>query len=161
MTPRLRSLISATAAMAGDITVLLFALLTTWASFAVDEPDAYAFPQLLSLLLLLFAVINVTRVARAAPKSSPPLTVAVLIKIAPAVGVVVAYLAVAETLGFYFSAFISFALLSFLYGGDVGKDISDKSRVRNAIIAATVFIATLYALFSLLLSVQLPRGVFL
>ena len=152
------SILLTVAKVAGDAIVLLFAMLTVWASFAVDEPDAYAFPQLLSLLLLLFAGINMARKSSrtalaAAPP--PPLSAALLAKIMPATAVIVVYLAVAEALGFYFSAFFAFALLSFLYGG------GDKSDVRNAVLVAAAFVAVLYALFSLLLGVQLPRGFFL
>ena len=140
----------------GDVAVGLFSLLAVWASFTADEPEAYAFPRLLSLLMAAFAAVNLVRLL-VAPAAAPPLTAALLKKIAPAVGVIAAYLAAAESLGFYLSAFLTFALLSFLYDG---KE-NGRENMRAAMFAAAAFVAVLYLLFSLILGVQLPRGLFL
>lgn len=140
------------AAAGGDIAVGLFSLLAVWASFSADEPEAYAFPRLMALLMAAFAAANLVRLLFA-PAAAPPLTAALLKKIAPAVGVIIAYLAAAEALGFYLSAFLTFALLSFLY--------ADKEDMRPVVLAAAAFVAVLYLAFSLVLGVQLPRGLFL
>ena len=86
------------------------------ASFAGDDPAAYAFPQLISALMLIFCGANLIRRSLARFAGEPVLTMQLARKIAPGGAVIVVYVLFAEDVGFYLSAILAFFALSFLYG---------------------------------------------
>lgn len=148
-----KRVISVLGASGGDVLAFAFALVATVASFAGDDPAAYAFPRLVAALMLVFCGVNLTRCAMAGFSGEPALTWALIRKIAPGVAVFVAYLLVAQDLGFYLAALLAFFALSFLYS-------AHRRPGRIGIVTGAV-IAVLYLIFSVVLKVQVPREFFL
>ena len=147
MTNRLRRYF---AVRGGDWLALAFAVLAVAASFRGAPAEAYAFPRLLSILLLIFCAAAALSRAEAA---SAPLDAATIKKIAPGIFVVVMYIASAETVGFYASAGAAFFALAFLYG-------RKPRRVWVVFAVSCAIMAALFGLFGLLLRAQTPRGFF-
>ena len=147
MTNRLRRYF---AVRGGDWLALAFAVLAVAASFRGAPAEAYAFPRLLSILLLIFCAAAALSRAEAA---STPLDAATIKKIAPGIFVVVVYIASAETVGFYASAGAAFFALAFLYG-------RKPRRVWVVFAVSCAIMAALFGLFGLLLRAQTPRGFF-
>ena len=148
MTNRLRRYF---AVRGGDWLALAFAVLAVAASFRGAPAEAYAFPRLLSILLLIFCAA--AALSRAEAAASAPLDAATIKKIAPGIFVVVVYIASAETVGFYASAGIAFFALAFLYG-------RKPRRVWVVFAVSCAIMAALFGLFGLLLRAQTPRGFF-
>lgn len=146
-------ILSVLASSGGDFFALLFALLTVYASFSAGEPEAYVFPRLVSVLMLIFCGLNFVYRVMANFAGEPKLTLPLINKIAPGVAVIVAYLLLAEDVGFYLSAALAFFALSFLYG--------KKRRLLSAAAVTVMVIAVLYLMFSIALKVQVPREFFL
>ena len=147
MTNRLRNYF---AVRGGDWLALAFAVLAVAASFRGAPAEAYAFPRLLSILLLIFCAAAALSRAEAA---SAPLDAATIKKIAPGILIVVVYIAAAETVGFYASAGAAFFALAFLYG-------RKPRRVWVVFAVSCAIMAALFGLFGLLLRAQTPRGFF-
>ena len=147
MTNRLRRYF---AVRGGDWLALAFAILAVAASFRGAPAEAYAFPRLLSILLLIFCAAAALSRAESA---SAPLDAATIKKIAPGLFVVVVYIAAAETVGFYASAGAAFFALAFLYG-------RKPRRVWVVFAVSCAIMAALFGLFGLLLRAQTPRGFF-
>ena len=145
--------ISVLGASGGDVLAFAFALVAPVASFAGDDPAAYAFPRLVAALMLVFCGVNLARCAIAGFSGEPALTWALIRKIAPGVAVFLAYLLVAQDLGFYLAALLAFFALSFLYS-------AHRRPGRIGIVTGAV-IAVLYLIFSVVLKVQVPREFFL
>ena len=145
--------ISALGASGGDLLAFAIALVAAAASFAGDDPAAYAFPRLVAVLMLVFCSVNLVRCAMAGFGGEPALTWPLIRKIAPGVAVFVAYLLVAQDLGFYLAALIAFFAASFLYS-------AHRRPIRIGIVTGAV-IAALYLIFSVVLKVQVPREFFL
>lgn len=150
MTKRMAGALSASG---GDVLAFAFALVATVASFAGDDPAAYAFPRLVAVLMLVFCSVNLVRRAMAGFSGEPALTWALTRKIAPGVAVFAVYLLVAQELGFYLAALLAFFALSFLYS-------AHRRPVSIGIVTGAV-IAVLYLIFSVVLKVQVPREFFL
>ena len=147
MTNRLRRYF---AVRGGDWLALAFAVLAVAASFRGAPAEAYTFPRLTSILLLIFCAAAALSRAEAA---SAPLDAATIKKIAPGIFVVVVYIASAETVGFYASAGIAFFTLAFLYG-------RKPRRVWVVFAVSCAIMTALFGLFGLLLRAQTPRGFF-
>ena len=148
-----KRVISALGASGGDLLAFAFALVATVASFAGDDPAAYAFPRLVAVLMLVFCSVNLARRAMAGFGGEPALTWTLIRKIAPGIAVFVVYLLVAEDLGFYLAALLAFFALSFLY--------SAHRRPGHIGLVTAAMIAVLYLVFSAVLKVQVPREFFL
>lgn len=145
--------VGALGASGGDVIAFAFALVATVASFSGDDPAAYAFPRLVSALMLVFCGANLARRAMAGFSGEPALTWTLIQKIAPGIAVFIAYLLVARDLGFYLAALLAFFAVSFLYS-------AHRRPVRIGIVTGAV-IAVLYLIFSVVLKVQVPREFFL
>ena len=147
MTNRLRNYF---AARGGDWLALAFAVLAVAASFRGAPAEAYTFPRLVSILLLIFCAAAALSRAEAA---AAPLDAATIKKIAPGILIVVVYIASAETVGFYASAGAAFFALAFLYG-------RKPRRVWVVFAVSCAIMTALFGLFGLLLRAQTPRGFF-
>ena len=150
MTKRIAGVMSVAS---GEVLVFVFALVAAYASFAGDDPAAYAFPRLVSVLMLIFCGANLIRRSLSGFAGKPVLTMRLARKIAPGGAVIVVYLLLAQTAGFYLSAMLAFFALSFLY--------SEHRRLPSIGIATGVVVGLLYLMFSVVLKVQVPREFFL
>ena len=136
-----------TAAFAGDLAVLAFAVAAAAASFSAEPADAYHFPRLSSFLLLVFCALNAAVNFRR--RIAPPLPLSLCRRLLPGAAMIAVYIALAEWAGFYISSAAVFALLAYYYG---------KNRRPLAVFAATMCVtAGLYLLFGVLLQVQTPE----
>lgn len=126
-----------------------------WAALGSDVPAAYLFPKILALTMVALGIAMV--IAAFGKKAAPPMPWARVpwFKILPGMVVLVAFLSILETVGFYLSSWLAFTTIGVLYA-PAGKRIASVKRVIPASIA---FLAVLYLVFWMLLQVQLPRGI--
>lgn len=138
--------------------VLALTLGVAWLSFTREPADAFLFPRLIGSVMLVLALWNFIRAVSGLSRVGDGLALSTAKNIAP--GVVVILLLVllaAKTLGFYTASFIAFLVLHALYDP---APLNDAGVWIRRLIVAVVFMAIIYALFTLLLKVQLPRGHF-
>ena len=136
-------------AVFGDVLLTGFAVVLTTASFAADEGAAYLFPRILSLTMLMFCLLQLIIL----PFGAKQAAIAWRWRSLPAVGVIVVYVAIAEWLGFYAATAVTFFAIV-----QIGDSVRTKRQRVVAVIVAICATAVLYGLFSLLLQVQIPRG---
>ncbi len=124
----------------------------------IENPRAIIFPRAIIIFMGIFAFLMIVQSLVLAKKEDggkgggyPYFRFAALFCI------IVAYLAVSERLGFYASAFLLFALVANVF--------SDKKptikKVGLKVLVSAVFTGVLFLLFSIILEVQTPRGLFL
>lgn len=134
--------------------MLICAIILCIAGFTSSNQEAFLFPNVVAAIMVViaaFAVFNSKNAQTIERKTRIP-----WLLILPAIVIFIAYLALAETVGFYTSSFIAFLVLVCIY---MPERITVKRFVR-IFLTDLVFMAGLYCLFSLLLRVQLPRGMF-
>lgn len=126
-----------------------------WAALGSDMPQAYLFPQMLALAMVALGIAMV--ISAFGPKAAPPAAWAHIpwFRILPGMVVLVAFLSILQTVGFYVSSWLAFSTIGVVYA-PAGKRIAAAKRVIPVSIA---FLAVLYLVFWTLLQVQLPRGV--
>lgn len=149
---RVQHLIPATAVLALAITV-------AWLSFTREPADAFLFPRMIGSVMLLLAVWNFIRALLGMAKVGDGLTRDGVLSIAPGlcIMIVLVYFA-ARYLGFYSASYLAFLGIYSLY--DPASHASAAAWVRRVLVT-TAFMSVIYALFSLLLQVQTPRGLFI
>ena len=139
--------------------VALGCLLVAAGLFAASwggEFGGYQFPRVVAVAMILLAVALAVQAWRAVPEGadrdgveSPPWG-----KILPGLLVLIAYLLLAERLGFFLASLLAFFGLAVLYTpGRLGV-----AKLARTAAVATGFMAVLYLLFVVLLRVQFPRG---
>ncbi len=135
------------------------AAVVTWISFTQEPAAAYLFPRLISVIMLVMAVWSLARAALGISRVGTGLTAEVALNLAPGVALILIYVFwAAKTLGFYTASTIAFLLLFTIY------DPTPITNVRGwgkRIVITAAFMAVIYALFTLLLQVQTPRGLYL
>ena len=132
--------------------MLACAIILCIAGFSGSNQEAFLFPNVVSVIMVIiagFAVFN-SRNTSQKEKSNPVPWMLIM----PAVVIFIAYLALAETVGFYICSFVAFVTLVSIY---MPESLNLKRFVR-IFITGLIFMAGLYCLFSLLLKVQVPRG---
>lgn len=134
--------------------MLICAIILCIAGFTSANQEAFLFPNVVAVIMVVIAVFAVFNSKNAHEKESKILIPWMLIL--PAIVIFIAYLALAETIGFYTCSFIAFLALVCIY---MPERITAK-RFARIFLTDLVFMAGLYCLFSLLLRVQLPRGMF-
>lgn len=146
---RLQHLVPATA-------VLVLAITVAWLSFTREPAAAFLFPRIIGSIMLLLAAWNFTRALLGMARVGDGLTLPVALNIAPGllVMLVLVYFA-AKFLGFYSAAWLAFLGVYSLY--DPASHASASVWLRRLLIT-TAFMMVIYALFTLLLKVQTPRG---
>ncbi|MFK7892396.1 MAG: tripartite tricarboxylate transporter TctB family protein [Granulosicoccus sp.] len=138
--------------------ILLLAGIVAWLSFTREPADAFLFPRLISSVMLLLAAWNFIRAMTGLARVGEGISMATLKAILP--GILIMLLLVflaAKTLGFYVASTMAFFSLFSLY------DPAPHSAVTSWLkrLGVTLgFMLVIYALFSLLLKVQTPRGLF-
>ncbi len=138
--------------------VLLLAGTVTFLSFTREPADAFLFPRMVSVVMLGLAIWNFYRAASGLSKVGSGFTVDLIKTIAPGLIVLVLYVFfAAKYLGFYLSSLITFFVLFSLY--DPASHKEPRVWVKRLVISV-VFMLVIYALFTLLLKVQTPRGIF-
>jgi hypothetical protein len=140
------------------ILVLILAVTVTWLSYTREPSDAFLFPRLISSVMIVLAVWNFIRAFLGLAKVGDGIEGQTVLRILPGVAVmiVLVYFA-AKMLGFYVASFLAFLCVYSLY--DPASHTAPRSWIKRLIITA-VFMSVIYALFTLLLKVQTPRGLY-
>ena len=132
------------------IFVLIVSSLLGYASFSGSSPEAYLFPKIitsvmisLSGLLLIFYFFDNKQTVKEINLSK--LFIYLLL--------IIIFLFLGETLGFYFSTTLIFFSICHFYSQEKNNL---KSLIYNVIISSC-FMLSIYFLFSVLLKVQVPR----
>lgn len=130
------------------IAMLLFVLSTV-----PSNQEAFVFPKIVGLILIVIAAAAILGAWDRSASTRKSISVNIPWRaIWPAMLVFVVYLNVAETLGFYTTSLLAFTVLSAIYAPAQRFDL----RLAKSGAIAVGFIAVLYALFTLLLRVQVP-----
>ncbi len=130
------------------------ALLLLFAGLSGSNQEAFLFPNVVAAIMVVIAVLTVVNYFKnnSTEKSKPIPWLVIL----PALLIFILYLTFAELIGFYVSSFIAFTAIVMIYMP--GR--FEISRSLKIALVGLLFMAALYSLFTLLLKVQLPRGLF-
>jgi len=141
------------------LSVLLLAAAVAYLSFTREPADSFLFPRLVSVVMLVLAVWNFIRAAVGLSKVGTGVSLEMIKSIFPGLLVMVVYVFfAAKYFGFYVSSLVTFFVLFSLYDPDSHKNL--RVWVKR-IVVSVLFMLVIYALFTLLLKVQTPRGLFL
>lgn len=139
--------------------VLVLAITVAWVSFTREPSEAFLFPRMIASVMLLLALWNFIRASLGMARVGEGLTRQEVGVIAPGLCVIVLLVYVAARyLGFYSASWLAFLSIYSLY--DPASHASPAVWVKRVLIT-TAFLCVIYALFSLLLQVQTPRGLFI
>ena len=137
--------------------ILGVAAIVTWISFTQEPADAFLFPRLIAGFFIALAAWNFIRAVTGLAKVGQGLDQAGFTNIVPGLVIVFVYVFfAAKTLGFYLASTIAFLLIYTVYDP---TPLGDRRGWVRRITTTLVFMAVIYALFSLLLKVQTPRGI--
>lgn len=142
------------------MTVIVTLLVTAGLAFFSFSPDGngYLFPQIIAGSMVFIALLML---ALAFIPSKPITTIdeepIPWGKIFPTLLILVGFLVVAESLGFFATSFIAFYSIVLIY---TPERLKRRQFIKSAAISLG-FISVLYLIFVLLLNVQIPHGVFL
>ena len=125
-----------------------------WAALGSDNPTAYFFPQMLALTMAVLGATMLIMEFRGSGMPQAAWSAIQWYRIWPGMFVLVVYMAVAETVGFYVSSWLAFTSIGILYA-PVGDR---RPTAKRCVPIALVFLAVLYLIFWMLLRVQLPHG---
>lgn len=124
-----------------------------WASFSAGEPQAYLFPRLLSVVMLVLTLLNLAGEWRR--RGGYGLSGPMLWRMLPGFAVLLGLTAwAAQTIGFYVASFAAMFLIVCFYDP---RRRSPGRFARHALVSLA-FMAVLYLLFQQILQVQTPRG---
>jgi len=141
--------------------ILVFGLAATvtFLSYTQEPVDAFLFPRLIATAMLLFASWNLYRAVRGLAKVGEGVSLGLFKNILPGIVVMIVYVFwAAKTVGFYGSSAIVFFVLYSLY--DSNSHGSARAWLQRLVVTLA-FMGVMYLLFSVLLSVQTPRGIWL
>jgi len=144
------------------ISVVLILGLSLWIlfiSFNVNDPTPYLFPQLVSVALVALSVLALVRSLKGKETSGNSVTAGVIKNIAPGIAIMILFVFfAAEIFGFYTASALAFLAIVIIY------DPASHSELRTWVKrfgAMFGFLAVMYGLFTLLLKVQIPEGLFI
>ena len=150
-TDRLQHLIPATI-------IFGLAAVVVWLSFTQEPAGAFQFPRVISIVFILLAIWNFIRAATGLARVGRGIERSEAMNILP--GMIVMLLLVfwgAKALGFYVASTIAFFAVYSLY--DPAPISSIKDWLKRAVVTL-VFMTIIYVLFSMVLQVHTPRGMF-
>lgn len=139
--------------------ILALAVSVAYLSFTREPADAFLFPRFIGSVMLLLAVWNFLRAVLGMARIGDGLTTQGVRNLLPGVVLMSVFaLFAAKYFGFYFASWFAFLGVFSLY--DPASHVALSSWIKRVLIT-TAFMAVIYCLFSLLLKVQTPRGLFL
>jgi len=140
------------------ILVLALAATVCWLSYTREPAAAFLFPRIISVVMLTLAIWNFARAAMGLARVGSGIELKESLAILPGILLMCVFVFfAAKELGFYVASFVSFVILYSLY--DPASHLRWQSWLRRFLVALG-FMFVIYALFSLLLKVQTPRGLF-
>ncbi len=122
------------------------------ASFFQEESEVYLFPMIVASTMLVLSLISLIR--EALDLSVDDYQPFPFIRQLPAILVMIATVSLVETLGIYTSAFLSLLIITNWYSPEEDRT----RRIKSSVLFSLGFTAFMYLLFTLMLNVQLPRG---
>ena len=142
-----------------SVVMVLLSLGAFMIMYQIEDPNAITFPRvvlsimlILGVLLALQGYITGKKGAAKNDESAPPYPLKpVLIALA---GILI-YFAIMEIVGFYFSGFLFFLIVTLILQ-------EAKVTLQNILIrtgAAAAFMGVLFVLFNIILAVQTPKGI--
>jgi len=139
--------------------ILALALSVTYLSFIREPADAFLFPRFIASVMLLLAIWNFVRALLGMARIGDGLTLQVVRNVLPGLLIISVFaLFAAKYFGFYLASWCAFLGVYSLY--DPASHTEFKTW-KKRLIVTTLFMVVIYCLFSLLLKVQTPRGLFL
>lgn len=154
---------SSTASRVGHLVpaslVLALAAVVAWLSYTQEPAGAFLFPRLIGTVMLALALWNFIRAAMGVSKVGHGIAANTWLNIIPGIALMAVFIFfAAKYFGFYVASTGAFFLL---YSGyDPTPHTALSSWVKRVVITV-LFMGVVYALFTLLLKVQTPRGLFL
>ena len=140
------------------IVILALALVVAWLSFTREPASAFLFPRMIGSVMLLLAIWNFLRAFLGMARIGDGLSKRAVANLLP--GLVLMALFVffaARFFGFYVASYAAFLGIYSLY--DPASHVSAATWMKRVIVT-TGFMLVIYGLFTLLLKVQTPRGMF-
>ena len=122
---------------------------------SAQNSEAFLFPNFISGVLCVIALAILINSFRHQADKTERKSIPWLI-ILPALVIFVLYLAFVEQIGFYVASFTAFAAIVLIY---IPQQFNVAQSLKILLIGLA-FMAALYSLFTILLKVQLPRGLF-
>lgn len=139
--------------------ILVLALSVAWLSFTREPADAFLFPRMIGSVMLLLAVWNFLRASLGMARIGDGLEKSAVVNLLPGLFLMVVFvLFAAKFFGFYVASYAAFLGVYSLY--DPAAHLSVATWVRRLLVSSG-FMLVIYGLFTLLLKVQTPRGMFL
>ena len=127
-------------------------------SYTQDPPEAFLFPRIISTVFAILALWTFGKAVMGRSRVGAGLDREALANIAPGLVVMLVYIFwAAQGLGFYTATTITFFILLSLY--DPAPHGAARSWIKRVLITAG-FLAVMYGLFGMLLSVFTPREIF-
>lgn len=138
--------------------ILVLSLSVAWLSFTREPADAFLFPRMIGSVMLLLAVWNFLRAFLGMARIGDGLSKSAVVNLLPGLILMVVFvLFAAKLFGFYVASYAAFLGVYSLY--DPAAHLSVATWVKRLLVT-TVFMLVIYGLFTLLLKVQTPRGMF-
>lgn len=141
------------------VVILALSLTVAYLSFTREPAAAFLFPRFISAVMLLLAVWNFIRAALGVARVGDGLSNRLLMNLLPGVALMSVFvLFAAKYFGFYAASWVAFFSVYSLY--DPASHLSINSWIKRLVVTS-VFMIVIYCLFSLLLKVQTPRGLYM
>jgi hypothetical protein len=140
-------------------TILLLATIVTWLSFTQEPAESFLFPRVISIFFIALSVWNFIRAVSGLSRVGTGISTETLKNITPGLLVMIIFVFfAAKAIGFYVASIAAFfAIYSFYDPADL---TSVKDWIKRGLVTAA-FMAIIYGIFSLVLQVQTPRGLFI
>ena len=138
--------------------ILTLAIVVAWLSFTREPAAAFLFPRLIGSVMLLLAVWNFVRALLGMAKIGDGLRGQAVLNVLPGLALLLIFvLFAAKYFGFYVASTVAFFGVYSLY--DPASHLALGTWLKRLVVTVG-FMAVIYGLFSLLLKVQTPRGLF-
>jgi len=136
--------------------VLVVAIIVTWLSYTQTPVEAFLFPQLISVFFLGLALWTFASAVLRLSRAGEGIEFAAIKNLAPGLAILLVYVFwMAKAMGFYAASTLAFFLIFTIY--DPSSHGAPRSWLKRLLVTAG-FMAVIYALFTLVLKVQTPRG---
>lgn len=138
--------------------VLTVAAVVTWLSFTEEPVEAFLFPRVVSVFFIGLAAWNAYRAVTGLARVGGGIAANTALNVVPGVAVALVFVFLAaKSVGFYVSGALAFLAITTLYDP---VPLSSLNGWLRRVAVTLIFMAVIYVLFSLLLQVQTPRGMF-
>jgi len=126
-----------------------------WAAMGSDFPQAYVFPKMLAGAMVILGGVMLVMTFGKTPKPASTKIDVAWSKLWPGILILVIYMGVAQSVGFYVSSWLAFASLGTIYA----PSSSGLATAKRCVPISAAFLTVLYLVFWMLLRVQMPQGI--